>query len=142
MSDSLWPNELAHQAPLSTGILQSRILEWVAMPSSKGSSIQGSNACLLWFLHCRWVLYRWATRETFLVHNFLKKIYGKQVSQMCLKASLVWGIKHQLSCIWTPKRMNRLISSSGHTTHLSKEKESHSHYVYLTHTHRQLTISL
>ena len=26
------------QAPLSMGILQARILEWVAMPSSKGSS--------------------------------------------------------------------------------------------------------
>ena len=29
---------VAHQAPLSMGILQARILEWVAMPSSKGSS--------------------------------------------------------------------------------------------------------
>ena len=28
----------AHQAPLSMGILQVRILEWVAMPSSRGSS--------------------------------------------------------------------------------------------------------
>ena len=28
----------AHQAPLSVGILQARILEWVAMPSSRGSS--------------------------------------------------------------------------------------------------------
>ena len=28
----------AHQAPLSMGILQARILEWVAMPSSRGSS--------------------------------------------------------------------------------------------------------
>ena len=29
---------IAHQAPLSTGILQARILEWVAVPSSRGSS--------------------------------------------------------------------------------------------------------
>ena len=29
---------VAHQAPLSMGILQARILEWVAMPSSRGSS--------------------------------------------------------------------------------------------------------
>ena len=27
-----------HQAPLSMGILQARILEWVAMPSSRASS--------------------------------------------------------------------------------------------------------
>ena len=29
---------MALQAPLSMGILQARILEWVAMPSSRGSS--------------------------------------------------------------------------------------------------------
>ena len=33
MSDSVRP----HQAPLPMGILQARILEWVAMPSSRGS---------------------------------------------------------------------------------------------------------
>ena len=33
---TLWT--VAHQAFLSTGILQARILEWVAMPSSRGSS--------------------------------------------------------------------------------------------------------
>ena len=29
---------VAHQAPLSMGILQARMLEWIAMPSSRGSS--------------------------------------------------------------------------------------------------------
>ena len=33
---TLWT--VAHQAPLSTGILQARILVWVAMLSSRGSS--------------------------------------------------------------------------------------------------------
>ena len=33
---TLWT--VAHQAPLSLRILQACILEWVAMPSSKGSS--------------------------------------------------------------------------------------------------------
>ena len=32
------PMDCACQAPLTTGILQARILEWVAMPSSSGSS--------------------------------------------------------------------------------------------------------
>ena len=32
------PWTVAHQPPLSVGILQTRILEWVAMPSSRGSS--------------------------------------------------------------------------------------------------------
>ena len=38
MSDFSTPWTVAHQAPLSMGILQARILEWVAMPSSRGSS--------------------------------------------------------------------------------------------------------
>ena len=37
MSDSVTPWTIAHQAPLS-GILQTRILQWVAKPSSRGSS--------------------------------------------------------------------------------------------------------
>ena len=32
------PWSITHQAPLSMGILQARILEWIAMPSSRGSS--------------------------------------------------------------------------------------------------------
>ena len=32
------PWTIAHQAPLSKGILQARILEWVAIPSSRGST--------------------------------------------------------------------------------------------------------
>ena len=35
----VFPWTVAHQAPLSMGILQARILEWVAMPSSGGSSL-------------------------------------------------------------------------------------------------------
>ena len=43
MSDSATSWTIAHQAPLSMGILQARILEWVAMPPSKEIlPIQGS----------------------------------------------------------------------------------------------------
>ena len=35
------PWTVAHQAPLSMGILQARILEWVAMPTLRGSSNPG-----------------------------------------------------------------------------------------------------
>ena len=46
---------VACQAPLSMGILQARILGWVASPSSRGSSQprDRTQACL----HCRPVLY-------------------------------------------------------------------------------------
>ena len=49
---------VAYQAPLRE-ILQARILEWVAMPSSKGSSQPGDQTCVS-YVSCsgRWVLYR------------------------------------------------------------------------------------
>ena len=48
---TLWT--VAHQAPLFLGILQARILEWVAMPSSKGSSLPSTlNPYFLRVLYC------------------------------------------------------------------------------------------
>ena len=38
MSNSATPWTVASQVPLTMGILQARIPEWVAMPSSRGSS--------------------------------------------------------------------------------------------------------
>ena len=53
---SLWT--VAPEAPLSLGILQARIPEWVAMPSSKGSSWpRGWNQVSHISWTSRWVLY-------------------------------------------------------------------------------------
>ena len=47
------------------GILQASVLEWGAMPSSRGVSLtQGCNLCLL---RCRWILYHWASKEALLM---------------------------------------------------------------------------
>ena len=49
------------------GILQARVLEWVAMPSSKGSSQPGGQthvSCIIdGLLHCRQMLWCRVTRE-------------------------------------------------------------------------------
>ena len=46
------------------GILQERILGWVAMPSFQGFfPTQGSHLHLLQLLYCRQILFCWATRE-------------------------------------------------------------------------------
>ena len=53
-------NPMDHSPPGSSvrGILQVRILKWVASPSSGESSpTQGSKLCLLSLLHCRRILY-------------------------------------------------------------------------------------
>ena len=51
------------------GILQARILEWVIISSSGGSSWPGEQNCVSWI--GRWILYHWVPREaqiTFLMY--------------------------------------------------------------------------
>ena len=52
------------------GISQVRILEWVIISFSRGSS-QPRDRTFLHLLHCRWILYHWTTREA------LYKLYGQ-----------------------------------------------------------------
>ena len=72
MSNSLWPHGL-YSLPGSSvhGILQARILEWVAISSSTGSSKPKDQTCISW-VSCigRRVLYRCTTWEP----SRLKKI--------------------------------------------------------------------
>ena len=55
------------------GILQARTLEWVALSSCRGSSQPGIKLCLLCVLHCRQVLYHWATWEVPLMLTVPRK---------------------------------------------------------------------
>ena len=55
------PWTIAHQAPLSMGILQARVLEWVAMPSSRGSSQSKNQTRVSCF--ASGLCNSWATRE-------------------------------------------------------------------------------
>ena len=72
------PWTVAHQAPLSIGILQARILEWVAIPSFKGwiFPTKGQNWSLL---HDRRIIYHLSHQgtppcwSTFQVTTQLKK---------------------------------------------------------------------
>ena len=72
---TLWdPMTVAHQAPLSMGILHARILEWVAMPSSRGSSQPRDRglphySCILYLLSSREALYIVYLNTTDLSHN-------------------------------------------------------------------------
>ena len=54
------PWTVAYQTPLSAGILQTRIPEWVAMPSSRRSSTLG-NQTRISYVSCTggWVLYHY-----------------------------------------------------------------------------------
>ena len=66
MSDSATLWTVAHQAPLSTGILQARILEWVAISFSRGS-FQPRNQTWVSYIAGRFFTV-WATREALVTH--------------------------------------------------------------------------
>ena len=77
-----YPWTIAHQAPLSLGVLQPRTVEWVAMSSSRGIFLtQGSNPVLP---HCRRILYHLSQQGSSsqsyslsinLINNYLQIIY-------------------------------------------------------------------
>ena len=56
------PWTIAHQAPLSFRILQARILEWVAIPFSRGSSQPRDRTCIPCI--ARRILNHWTTRKS------------------------------------------------------------------------------
>ena len=60
MSDSVIPWTVAGQAPLSMGILQASILEWVAMPSCRGSSQPRHQTQV----YCRQILHHLSYQES------------------------------------------------------------------------------
>ena len=73
---TLW--SVARQAPLPMGILQARILEWVATPSSRGFSPRRDWNCI----SCvgRQILYYWATREA-PEYNNPDKLQGTAITE-------------------------------------------------------------
>ena len=63
------------------GIFQARVLEWVAIPFSRGSSRPRDGTPVSW-VTCiaRWILYHWATRKLYL----LLCTWACLVAQLCL----------------------------------------------------------
>ena len=64
MSYSLWPMDCSPPGSFAHGIFQTRILEWLAISSSRGSSQPRDQTCVSW-VSCigRQILYHWATQE-------------------------------------------------------------------------------
>ena len=61
MTDSLPPRDCSPPASSVHGILQARILEWVVISFSRGSSQPRDQICISWI--GRQILYHWATWE-------------------------------------------------------------------------------
>ena len=70
MSNSVWPQgTAARQAPLSTGILQERTLEWAAVPHSRGSSWSRDRTQVSRIAGRSFTI--WATREVKFQKTFI-----------------------------------------------------------------------
>ena len=92
------PWTVAHQAPLSMGILQARILEWVATPSPQGFiPTQELNSGLP---HCRQIFYRLSHQGSPRIQEWvtylLQGIFLTQESNRTLlyqMGSFIWGTR-------------------------------------------------
>ena len=99
LSDSFLTSwTVALQAPLSMGILQARILEWVAISFSRGSSQprgRTSISCI-----SRWVLSHWATREA---HNTVlwTLITTLNLLNLLLDVCTLWPIFPHYPCTFS-----------------------------------------
>ena len=74
--NSSQPHGLKPTSSSVHGILQARLLEWVAMPSFRRSSQPRLNPCLLCFLH--WTLPLYHLRSLYFYLSFIQStnIYG------------------------------------------------------------------
>ena len=83
LTDFVTLGTVAHQAPLSMGFFQARILEWVAICSSREPSLHRDQTHIF-CVSCigRWVLYNWATWEALVSLickiNFFKKLNSQK----------------------------------------------------------------
>ena len=87
MSDSATSWTVAHLSPLSMGILQVRILEWVAMLSSRGSSQPRNGAQVCHFAGESFI--SWATREDYFFQH-TNSFAVSQNSHTLLCKCIIW----------------------------------------------------
>ena len=78
------------------GILEARILEWVAIPFSRGSSWPRDRT---WVSHIAGRFFTvWATRETQVGYNYTKKLF---LNESLLPQSFI--SRSTISAIWQPE---------------------------------------
>ena len=92
------------------GILQARILEWVAISFSRESSDPGIQSASptsptgkeTGALHCRWILYHWATIFPLSVNRLTSPIKRHRVAEYILKTTKQKSNRMHilLKCTW------------------------------------------
>ena len=92
------PRTVIHHASLSMGILQARIMEWVA--SRVSFPPRDQNKSLLWLLHCWWICYRWATEEK---HYTSKNTINEVKRQATIRKKT--SAMHIIDRYWYPREI-------------------------------------
>ena len=101
---------VAHQAPLSMRILQARILEWVAIPSSRGSSLPRDWTRISWVCctgrRILYLLSHWGSPEIWTeCLNCALRSQGKALEKAnvnALKKTLVKSRnRKKVNVVWT-----------------------------------------
>ena len=109
---TLWT--VGFQAPLSMGILQGWILEWVAMPSSRGSSQsrdQTQVSCIAGGFFSIWAIFTiWATREALVC------VYTHTHSHTHTHMNILYTYIHEWYWLEIPEIHHPFIMSSFYTT--------------------------
>ena len=95
---TLWT--VAHQAPLFMGILQPRILEWVAMPSFKGLSQPRDRTHVSWT--GSWILPHYGHLGSPKMVKKLIKVHSKNGRARIKKLCLFDSIHPFKSIYWAP----------------------------------------
>ena len=122
------PWTVARQAPLSMGILQARILEWVAMPSSRGSSWPRNQAWVSCI--CRKILYHLShqgSNDRFRgswFHFFPQLLVRPDVSQNGGVGSLKELSLHRNTKKMNKNCQNQLCQNSGKQSKIYSNQES------------------
>ena len=93
---------VACQAPLSMGILQARILEWVAMPSSRGSSQCRDRSHISHIAGGFFTI--WATREALITISVTANLVEYYSSNSVPNALCVWS--HLISIVVLLRRQS------------------------------------
>ena len=92
---TLWT--VALQAPLSMGILQARILEWVAVPSSRGSSLSRDWTCVS-YVSCFGRLVLYDLHHLGSLREAMGPVILGERARLWAKSGKVGGLKHFGSC--------------------------------------------
>ena len=97
MSDSLLLHHYSLPGSSVHGISQARILEWVAISSSKGSSLPKDGTCISGILHMgRWIIYHW-----YPLHNEYLITEGI-CSRVCVTPWVTLIVTCVCGCVYIP----------------------------------------